>query len=155
MENNNLNGMKKVFLIFLSVLPLFISCDDDEDLTFVQENYVLGKWFVNQIGFINENNTIVYEDYINETDCEDDNLTLNQDGTYEENDFEFINSVCQNAQVSGSYTLENNKIILNYINNEGQAKQKVLTIITLTYDEINLSFTDIETNELVFLKLKK
>jgi len=33
--------------------------------------------------------------------------------------------------------------------------EHVLTIVTLTYEEINLSYTDTETNEIVFLKLRK
>lgn len=147
--------MKKVSLIFMSIFALFISCDEDDDTTFVQENYLLGKWYVNQIGTINANNTIVYEDYINATDCEHDNLVLNENKTFEENDFEFINSSCQNFQTTGSYEVENNKIVLTYVDSEGVSMEHVLSIVTLTYEEINLSYTDTETNEIVFLKLRK
>ena len=147
--------MKKVFLIFLPIFFFLLSCEEDEDLTFVQENYILGKWFVTEIGTINANNTIVYEDYINDSECEADNLVLNQDGTYEENDFEFISASCQNEQITGNYILDNNKIVQTYIDNEGLTKQRVLSIITLTYEAINVSFTNSETNTLVFLKLRK
>ena len=147
--------MKKVFLIFLPIFFFSLSCEDDDELTFVQENYILGKWFVTEIGTINSNNTIVYEDYINDSECEADNLVLNQEGTYEENDFEFTSSSCQNDQITGTYILDNNKIVQTYIDNEGLTKQRVLSIITLTYEEINLSYTNTETNTLVFLKLRK
>ena len=68
--------MKKAFLLFLPIFLFSISCTEDDDLTFVQENYILGKWFLAQIGAININNTIVYEDFIADTACEGDNLVL-------------------------------------------------------------------------------
>lgn len=147
--------MKNVFLIFLPIFFFLLSCEDEEELTFVQENYILGKWFVTEIGTINSNNTIVYEDYINDSECEADNLVLNQEGTYEENDFEFISSSCQNDQITGTYILDNNKIVQTYVDSEGLTKQRVLSIITLTYEEINVSYTNTETNTMVFLKLRK
>ena len=155
MGNNNLHRMKKYFLIFLPIFFFSLSCEEDDELTFVQENYILGKWFVTEIGTINANNTIVYEDYSNDSECEADNLVLDQDGTYEENDFEFINASCQNEQITGTYILDNNKIVQTYIDGDGQSKQRVLSIITLTYEEINLSYTDSATSTLVFLKLRK
>lgn len=66
-----------------------------------------------------------------------------------------INSNCQNSQVTGTYIVENNKIVQTYTDTAGQLKQKVLTVIALTYEEINLSYTDSETNTIVFLKLRK
>lgn len=155
MANNNIYSMKNVFLIFLPIFFFLLSCEDEEELTFVQENYILGKWFVTEIGTINSNNTIVYEDYINDSECEADNLVLNQEGTYEENDFEFISSSCQNDQITGTYILDNNKIVQTYVDSEGLTKQRVLSIITLTYEEINVSYTNTETNTMVFLKLRK
>lgn len=155
MANNNIHCVKRVSLLFLPIFFLSLSCQEDEELTFVQENYILGKWFVTEIGTINANNTIVYEDYISDSECEADNLVLNQDGTYEENDFEFISASCQNNQITGTYILDNNKIVQTYIDGDGQSKQRILSIITLTYEEINLSYTDSDTSTLVFLKLRK
>ena len=155
MANNNIDNMKKVFLTILPIFLFLFSCEEDDELSFVQENYIIGKWFVTEIGTINSNNTIVYEDYINDSECEADNLVLNQEGTYEENDFEFTSSSCQNDQITGTYILDNNKIVQTYIDSEGITKQRVLSIISLTYEEINVSYTNSETNTLVFLKLRK
>jgi hypothetical protein len=155
MANNSIDNMKKVFLTILPIFLFLFSCEGDDELSFVQENYIIGKWFVNEIGTINANNTIVYEDYINDSDCEADHLVLNQEGTYEENDFEFISSSCQNDQITGTYVLDNNKIVKTYVDSEGITKQRVLSIISLTYEEINVSYTNSETNTLVFLKLRK
>ena len=155
MANNNKHCMKRVSLMFLPIFFFSLSCEEDEELNFIQENYILGKWFVTEIGTVNSNNTIVYEDYINDSECEEDNLVLNQEGTYEENNFEFISSNCQNDQITGTYILDNNKIVQTYTDSGGQLKQKVLTIVALTYEEINLSYTDNEINKIVFLKLRK
>lgn len=138
----------------MSFFILFISCDEDDDITFVQEDFVVGKWTLSQIGAINAQNTIVYEDYVNNTTCEDDNLVFNENDTFEENDFELINSTCQNLQTNGTFEVINNKIILSYMMNGIEMKQ-TLTIVTLTYVEITLSYTDSDTNQLVFLKLNK
>lgn len=146
--------MKKISLLLLSFFALFISCDDDDDTTFVQESFVVGKWYLNQIGGINAQNQVVYVDYINNTDCEDDNLVFNENNTYEENDLELINSSCENLQTTGSFDVQNNKIILSYMA-EGIAMEQTLTIVTLTYVDATFSYTDTETNKIVFLKFNK
>jgi hypothetical protein len=146
--------MKKISLLLLSFFALFISCDDDDDTTFVQESFVVGKWYLNQIGGINAQNQVVYVDYINNTDCEDDNLVFNENNTYEENDLELINSSCENLQTTGSFDVQNNKIILSYMV-DGIAMEQTLTIVTLTYVDATFSYTDTETNKIVFLKFNK
>lgn len=146
--------MKKISLFVIAVFTLCISCEEDDDTTFVQENYVLGKWSLNQIGFITPQNTILYEDYVNNTECEDDNLVFNENNTFEENDFELVNSACQNLQTTGSFDVDNNKINLLYTEN-GETFTQTLTIVSLTFVDIILSYTDTETNQLVFLKLNK
>lgn len=138
----------------MAVFALCISCDDDDDNTFVQEDFVLGKWYLNQIGSINAQNKVVYVDYVNTTDCEDDNLVFNEDNTFEENDFELINSTCQNLQNTGTFDVQSNKIILSTMV-DGVAMEQTYTIVSLTYVDITITYTDTETNKIVFLKFLK
>ena len=146
--------MKKITLLVMAVFALCISCDDDDDNTFVQEDFVLGKWYLNQIGSINAQNKVVYVDYVNTTDCEDDNLVFNEDNTFEENDFELINSTCQNLQNTGTFDVQSNKIILSTMV-DGVAMEQTYTIVSLTYVDITITYTDTETNKIVFLKFLK
>ncbi|MDD2984971.1 hypothetical protein [Flavobacterium sp.] len=146
--------MKKITLLVMAVFALCISCDDDDDTAFVQEDFVLGKWYLNQIGSINAQNKVVYVDYVNTTDCEDDNLVFNEDNTFEENDFELINSTCQNLQNTGTFDVQSNKIILSTMV-DGVAMEQTYTIVSLTYVDITITYTDTETNKIVFLKFLK
>lgn len=146
--------MKKITLLVMAVFALCISCDDDDDNTFVQEDFVLGKWYLNQIGSINAQNKVVYVDYVNTTNCEDDNLVFNEDNTFEENDFELINSTCQNLQNTGTFDVQSNKIILSTMV-DGVAMEQTYTIVSLTYVDITITYTDTETNKIVFLKFLK
>lgn len=149
-------NMKKITLLcFLSVFSLLTSCEEDDGITFVKENYVLGKWTIDQIGNINSANFINYQEYVNTTECESDNLVLTENNTYEENYYEFVNNACQNDQNTGTFELTNNNIVLTYLNELNETENLTLTIISLTYTDLEISYTDKDTEQLVFLKLKK
>lgn len=150
--------MKKlVLLMSFAFLSLFTSCEDDEKLVddFVQENYIVGKWYIKQIGAMNNLNTIVYVDYTNDSLCEEDNLVLTENGTFEENSFEIVGLGCENFKTNGTYNLDKNILNLITVNEEGETETLPLSIISLTYDAVNISFTDPDTGLLVFLKLEK
>ena len=83
-----LNNMKKILTLLL-VLPLtFISCEEDED-TFVKQNYLVGKWEAIQTGETNSQGVILYQDYENNSDCKD-NYIFNEDLTFEINNQDLI-----------------------------------------------------------------
>jgi hypothetical protein len=148
--------MKKITLFcFLSAFSLFISCEEDDEVTFENKNYILGKWTLDQIGNINNANFINYQDYVSAADCESNNLVLAENNTYEQNYYDFVDNLCQNDQTSGNFELVNNNIILTYVDDFNETKQLTLTIISLTYTDLEISFTDEETEQLVFHKLKK
>lgn len=150
--------MKKlVLLMSFAFLSLFTSCEEDEKLVddFVQENYIVGKWYIKQIGAMNNLNTIVYVDYTNDSLCEEDNLVLTENGTFEENSFEIVGLGCENFKTNGTYNLDKNILNLITVNEEGETETLPLSIISLTYDALNISFTDPDTGLLVFLKLEK
>jgi hypothetical protein len=146
--------MKKISLLVLAVFALCISCDEDDDLTFVRENFILGKWNLAQTGSVNSQNKVVYVDYINDTECEDDNLVFNENNTFEENDFELINAACQNLQTTGTFDVQDSKIVLSFTV-DGVATEQTLIIVSLTFIDITVTYTDTETNQIVFLKFLK
>lgn len=150
--------MKKILFLFIITLSTFFSsCEEDNSLVdkFEQKNYLIGKWYIKQIGAMNNLNTIVYVDYINDSSCEGDNWVLTQNGTYEENSFETVGTVCENFQTNGTYTLDNNILNLTSVNEQGVTETLPLSILSLTNNTINVSFTDPDSGVLVFLKLEK
>ncbi|WP_291118561.1 DUF5004 domain-containing protein [Flavobacterium sp. UBA6135] len=146
--------MKKIFLILFTISTL-LSCESDDGITYTTPDYISGKWVLNQIGSINAQNVLVYQNYINGEGCEKNNYLFNSNGSYEKNEYQLVDAVCQNLQQIGTYEVNSNLIILSYFNEENQNATIDLTIVTLTYTEIQISYTDKDTNELVFLKLKK
>ncbi|HBI00310.1 MAG TPA: hypothetical protein PLL09_02035 [Flavobacterium sp.] len=150
--------MKKIFIVLLTI-STFLSCESDDGITYVTPDYLSGKWVWDQIGAINAQNVLVYQSYVNDEGCEKNNLILNNNGSYEKNDFQLVGSVCENSQQLGSYELNNNILSLSYIDEEEEEENQnvtdYFTIISLTYTEIQISYTDKDTDELVFLKLIK
>ncbi len=146
--------MRKILFVFLTFAVL-LSCESDDGITYTQPDYLSGKWIVKEIGAINQQNVVVYNEFVNDPFCEEkDNLILSNDFTFQQNSFESENSVCQNSQTNGTYVLENNTLILSRSVN-GQTITLPLTIISLTYEIVTVSFTDTETGELIFMKLEK
>lgn len=146
--------MRKILFVFLTFVGL-LSCESDDGITYTQPDYLSGKWILKEIGAINQQNVLVYNEYVNDLFCEEkDNLILSNDFTFQQNSFESENTVCQNNQTNGTYVLENNTLILSSSVN-GQTITLPLTIISLTYEIVTISFTDTETGELIFMKLEK
>jgi hypothetical protein len=146
--------MRKILFVFLTFVGL-LSCESDDGITYTQPDYLSGKWILKEIGAINQQNVLVYNEYVNDPFCEEkDNLILSNDFTFQQNSFESENTVCQNNQTNGTYVLENNTLILSSSVN-GQTITLPLTIISLTYEIVTISFTDTETGELIFMKLEK
>jgi hypothetical protein len=148
--------MKKIFIILLTITT-FLSCESDDGITYVTPDYLSGKWVLDQIGSINAQNVLVYQNYINDEGCEKNNLILNSDGSYEMNDFQLVGLTCENSQQLGSYELNNNILSLSYIDEEEENQNTTdsFTIISLTITEVQISYTENDTEQLVFLKLKK
>lgn len=149
--------MKKInILVLLAISSLFLnSCEEDEETNFVQPNYLAGKWITTQIGSLNSQGVLNYVDYDNNVNCDADNLIFNEDNSFEVNDFEYLDNVCEDFSINGTYSLTSNKISLIYLNAEGLEVEESRNILSLTYTEIEITYTDSETNEIVFLKLQK
>ena len=148
--------MKKINIVFLAILTLFLSsCEEDSETNLVPKNYLAGKWVPTKVGSLNAIGGIVYVDYVNNAECSDDNLLLNENFTYTANDYEFEDSECVNYNISGSYTLNGSNLVLKYIDDIDGEIVETRRITNLTYTEMDINYTDSETNQIVFLKLVK
>ena len=143
--------MKKIILS-LFLLSLFsISCESDDGITYQTPDYLTATWKFNNIGTINAQNVLVYQDYINEATCEADNLRLNADKTFSLNDFTLTGQNCVNESISGTYTLLNRDLTLIYLVNNIEVKT-IYSIVSLTNTELVVStLNDVE--QIVFYKL--
>ena len=81
--------MKKLFLILLFSSFLLVSCDDDKDTNFEPKNYIAGTWIPSETGSVNNFGKVVYTPYVDSENCEKDNLILNEDYTYVNNNYDF------------------------------------------------------------------
>lgn len=149
--------MKKInIIVLLAICSLSLnSCEKDTETSFVQKNYLVGKWFATEIGSLNYQGVLSYEPYENNPNCDSDNLILNEDKSFQVNDFEYLNDVCDTFNIDGTYTVEGNRITLNYTDSEGIAVDETRNISSLTFTEMEVSYTDNETNEIVFLKFQR
>ena len=150
--------MKKIFFAFLilSVSIFTISCDDDDSGTLKNSLYpVKGKWNLEKIGSIetiNSVNVLVYEDYINDEECDVDFLEFDE-SLFEAHDYSFINNTCEDESISGDYILENDKIFMTYIQTilgEEIEFEQTFTVINLTNNTLEISYVDETSGELVF-----
>jgi hypothetical protein len=150
--------MKKIIFAFLilSVSLFIISCDDDDSGTLKNSLYpVKGKWNLEKIGSIetiNSVNVIVYEDYSNDAECDEDFLAFDE-SLFEAHDYSFINNTCEDESISGDYILENDKIFMTYIQTilgEEIEFEQTFTVINLTNKTLEISYVDETSGELIF-----
>ena len=150
--------MKKIFFAFLilSVSLFTISCDDNDSGTLKNSLYpVKGKWNLEKIGSIetiNSVNVIVYEDYVNDEECDVDFIAFDE-SLFEAHDYSFINNTCEDESISGDYILESYKIFMTYIQTilgEEIEFEQTFTVINLTNNTLEISYVDETSGELVF-----
>ncbi|MFN7674681.1 hypothetical protein [Flavobacterium sp.] len=145
--------MKKIILTIVFLSFFAIACDSEDDVTYTTPDYISGKWFFDKQGTINTQNIVIYQDYVNTTNCEKDNLEFHPDGTYTSNDFEANGSNCVNDVINGDYEVINKEIKLTYT--EGNIEfETVFTIVSLTYTDVTVAGTN-DLGEIIFFKLKR
>jgi hypothetical protein len=146
--------MKK-FLVLLFSLPfVLVSCGED-DKDFVEQNYLVGNWEIVQIGATSPQGVILYEDYINDSDCKD-NYIFNADFTFENNDYT-TDGACVSNTIEGNYSRFSTLVTLNYtaiVGGTPQEQEQTLTVVSLTYTEAVMAYTNASGN-VVYLKLQK
>jgi hypothetical protein len=147
--------MKK-FVFLLLVLPLLNTACGEDDETFVQQNYLVGKWEITKTGSMNAQGAINYSNYVNDANCDKDNYIFNSDLTFQKNDFVNLGT-CTNQSITGTYNRLSTNLTLRYTENVGGTPQVVnqtFTIVSLTYTEIVVAYTN-SVNQLVYLKMSK
>lgn len=150
---------KKIFSLtaILFMVVGLVSCEEDDDTTFVSPNYLVGKWVLTEKGTLNAQSVLNYEPADNEN-CAPDDVTFNADFSFEANsaDFDGINCI-ENAQ-DGIYEIVPGNIVMNFTDDnptdEFPAETATLSLRTLTDVEMVLVTTDIN-DDLVFLKFTK
>jgi hypothetical protein len=154
--------MKKFLILgVLAVSGWLVSCEEEEVPGFVQRDYLQGDWAAKQTGelvpFNNGSqvvNIVEYTDVENDPACNVDGLMLKADGTFALNDFENVGGSCQNNGISGTYSRTDNRIFLNYMVGATQ-RTLIMNVSVLTYTELHVSYPDLVTNDLVFVKYTK
>lgn len=152
--------MKNIFKISFAfaLLALTASCNDDDDTNFVQENYLAGKWVPVEMGTLNDENILDYLPYENDSQCDLDNLLLNEDYSFSFTDFQYNGTTCESVLSEGTYRKEGRTLILTTteeIDGVPTEVESSQNLISLTYDTMEVSYTDEDTHELTFIKFTK
>lgn len=152
--------MKNIFKISLALafMALTASCEEDDETNFVQPNYLAGKWVPVEKGTLNEENILDYLPYENDAQCDLDNLIFNENFTFSNTDFQYSGSFCESNVTKGDYRKEGRTLILTTmkeINGVPTEVETMQNIVSLTYDTMEISYTDEGTNAVTFIKLHK
>lgn len=145
--------MKKINLVVaLSILVAGVSaCEGDDDVTFVQQDYLAGKWNVTEVGSLNSQNNIEYQNYDN---CDQDHYTFTEENLYQESLFTLEeNGTCTNNTVEASFQRQGSNIVISHPNDDGVMVNHIKKVISLDYTEMEITYTDSLTDQLVFKKL--
>lgn len=144
---------KLIALLFL--IPLaFVACGEDEK-TFTEKNYLVGKWEVIETGSNGTGGIILYQDYENDVNCKD-SYTFNSDLTFTNSDYT-TNGACTATTITGTYDRVSTNLNLNYtIQVDGNPEPATisLTVVSLTFTEAVVAYQN-DLNQLVYLKLQK
>lgn len=152
--------MKKILYITALVLgTAFVSsCEREDDSNFTQPNYLAGKWIPVEVGTVNAQNIMNYMPYENDAECDMDFMVLNEDMTFSFSDFEYNGATCETNVLEGDYKRESKTLILTTIEEIDGVPTEVETtrnLVSLTYDSLEISYTDESTGKITFLKFEK
>jgi len=142
----------------LSALILSVSCEKEDDSNFDQKNYLSGKWAPVEMGELDTENILTYLPYENDAECDSDNIVLNENMTFNFSDFQYNGTTCDEFLLEGTYRREGKQLILTTMEEIDGVPTEVETtrnIVSLTYDTLEISYTDEVTNKITFLKLHK
>lgn len=149
-----------LYISLLAASSVFItSCEREDDANFEAPNYLAGKWVPMEIGTVDEDNMVMYAPYQNDAECDVDNMVLYADNTFTFSDFEYSDSACENNSFTGTYRRDANTLILVTMGEDemGNPVEVEITrnLVSLSYDTMEISYTDEATEEITFLKLQK
>ncbi|HEX8268724.1 MAG TPA: lipocalin family protein [Flavobacterium sp.] len=147
--------MKKSLIYLASGMFCFaslVSCEGDDDPSYTVPNYLAGNWRLTEIGSLNSQNVLVYTD-VETNGCEFDTVIFGEDYTYDDSDFESVGGNCTETTTTGMYVINNGNIEMTAPDSPFEAK--TLDMLVLTDTTLEVSYTDAETEELVFERYTK
>lgn len=152
--------MKKGIFLFALTTSLFLaSCNnDDNDKNFVQANGLIGKWVPVKIGELDNQNMLHYTTYVNDAACDTDNMIFNEDLSYTANDYSDNAGTCETQTENGTYTLQGTALQLSHMDETqtpAVAVKQDYTVTKLSYDSMEVSYTDPSTHKITFVTLNK
>lgn len=152
--------MKNIFYIAALVVStgFVASCEREDDSSFTEPNYLAGKWIPVEMGTVNSQNIMNYMPYENDAECEMDFMVLNENMTFSFSDFEYNGTACETTVLEGDYRRESKTLILTTIEDIDGVPTEVETtrnLVSLTYDTLEISYTDESTGKITFLKFEK
>ncbi|RZK11486.1 MAG: hypothetical protein EOO46_06560 [Flavobacterium sp.] len=148
--------MKKINLIVIAALSVFLySCEEDDKASFKRENFLVGKWNVTQVGELNSQNKVNYNDYVSCDATIGESFTFTEEQTYTESMYNATEDGCTNKIVTGDFKFENSNILMNYVGNDQKVAEHGKRVIALTYEQMEIVYTDSIANKIIFKKLIK
>lgn len=145
--------MNKINLLFLLVIAcIAISCNQNDDVKYVKQDYLKGVWKVSETGVTNNQGIVKY---VGVTECDSTSYTFGEDKSFEEKNFNSDNGVCTGSQITGTYVLEDSKTLISYKNAAGKTLKHTKKLLSLNYEEMELVYTDSITQQFVYKKLLK
>ena len=146
--------MKKLILSMVCLLLLTTSCESNDSATYLSPDFISGKWIFKEVGAINSQSVVVYQEYVNQQNCEEDNLNLlNTDKTFSLNDFMLEGQTCANKGYTGSFSIVNRDLFLTYTK-ENTNIESVYSIVSFTKTDLIISTSD-DLGLVTFYKLSK
>lgn len=146
--------MKKLILSMVCLLLLTTSCESSDSATYISEDYISGKWVFKEMGTINNLGVVVYQDYINQATCDEDNLNLeNKAKTFSLNNFIKEGQTCVNKGFVGDFSIVNRDLFLTYTK-ENTNIETVYSIVSFTKTDLIISTSD-DLGLVTFYKLSK
>lgn len=150
--------MKKIIFSIITVFSLFLltGCDNDDDKGIDQKNSpFVGNWYLSKIGeveTINGENHRVYTDY---EACATDkgNYLFFTQNTFQAVDYDSENG-CSETVISGNYTYNANQLTMYYQENDAELI-KIINVLNLTQNALEIQFTNEATGEMEFNILEK
>jgi hypothetical protein len=85
-------------------------------------------------------------------------LLLNEDYSFSNTDFHYNGATCDSDIIEGTYRKDGKTLVLTTteeIDGAPVEMETTKTLISLTYDTMEISYTDEDTNDLTFVKYHK
>lgn len=90
-----------------------VSCDEEDDTTFVSPNYLVGKWNLAQVGTLNSQNVLVYQN-VDNSNCAADSYTFGADYNFTASDFTYDGTTCTEDAGTGTYEIIPGNLVLEF-----------------------------------------